>query len=85
MSQKFCQCCGMPMDNEVYGTEKDGTSSQDYCQYCYDKGEFTFHGTLDEMIEICVEPMVKSNAGMTAEEARGMMKQFLPSLKRWKQ
>lgn len=37
-----------------------------------------------EMIEICVPPMVQSNQGMTPEQAREMMRQFFPHLKRWK-
>ena len=32
---KFCQCCGMPMEGANYGKEKDGTLSEDYCEYCY--------------------------------------------------
>ena len=72
METRFCQVCGMPMGetDELYGTEKDGTKSKDYCKYCYDKGEFTFKGTMDEMIDICVPNMVKANEGMTEEEAR---------------
>ena len=36
MEEKFCQCCGMPMGetDELYGTNKDGSKSQDYCEYC---------------------------------------------------
>ena len=39
---------------------------------------------MEEMIEICVPPMVQSNQGMTPEQAREMMRQFFPHLKRWK-
>ena len=86
MEEKFCQSCGMPMGqgDALYGTEKDGSKSSDYCKYCYDKGEFTFHGTVEEMIEICVPHMVQSHPEMSPEQAREMMCQFLPHLKRWK-
>ncbi|MDY4954117.1 MAG: zinc ribbon domain-containing protein [Candidatus Onthomonas sp.] len=86
MEEKFCQSCGMPMGqgDALYGTEKDGSKSADYCKYCYDKGEFTFHGTVEEMIEICVPHMVQSHPEMSPEQAREMMRQFLPHLKRWK-
>lgn len=85
MEQKFCQSCGMPMGaEELYGTTMDGKKSEDYCKYCYENGAFTFHGSMAEMIEICVPPMVASNPDMTAEKARQMMLQFFPSLKRWK-
>lgn len=85
MEEKYCQCCAMPMGNtdEMYGTEKDGSKSADYCKYCYENGEFTFNGSMEEMIEICVPPMVENNPGMTQEQARDMMKRFLPMLKRW--
>lgn len=82
MEPKFCQSCGMPMEGQEYGTEKDGRINGDYCGYCYQIGAFTFEGTLDEMIEICVPHMAES--GMGAEEARKMMREFMPSLKRWR-
>ena len=42
MKMKFCQCCeDMPMEGANYGKEKDGTLSEDYCEYCYADGEFT--------------------------------------------
>lgn len=81
----FCQSCGMPMtDPEAYGTEKDGSKSADYCSYCYGNGAFLGDMTLAAMIEACVAPMVEHNPGMTEEAAREGMKQFLPTLKRWK-
>ena len=40
--------------------------------------------TMDEMISFCVKPMLEHNKGMTAEQATSMMKQFFPTLKRWK-
>ena len=85
MEMKYCQVCGMPMGDtdELYGIEKDGTKSNDYCKYCYDNGEFTFKGTMDEMIEFCVPNMVKANEGMSEDEARKMMKEFFPTLKYW--
>lgn len=85
MEQNFCQSCGMPMGaEELYGKEADGRKSADYCNYCYENGTFTFNGSMSEMIEICVPPMVEGNPNMTATQARQMMTQFFPSLKRWK-
>lgn len=85
-NQSFCESCGMPMGDtdQLYGTEADGSKSAEYCSYCYEKGALTFHGTMEEMMEICIPPMVESNPGMTAEQARQMMGQFFPMLKRWK-
>ncbi len=86
MEEKFCQSCGMPMGttDELYGTEKSGSKSPDYCSYCYENGAFTFDGGMEEMIELCVRPMVENNPGMTEAAAREMMGKFFPMLKRWK-
>lgn len=85
MSTKFCQCCAMPMDDPaLYGTDADGTPNPDYCKYCYDKGIFPFEGTMEDMIEVCVPHMTENNPEMTADQARTMMREFFPTLKRWK-
>ena len=31
----FCQSCGMPLTEEVLGTNVDGSKNEDYCMYCY--------------------------------------------------
>lgn len=86
MEVKFCQSCGMPMGttDELYGTEANGTKSPLYCTYCYQNGDFTFQGTMDEMIEICVPHMIESSGEMTEDSAREMLRMFLPNLNRWK-
>ena len=40
MEQKFCQSCGMPLTEEVLGTNADGSKNEDYCMYCYKDGKF---------------------------------------------
>jgi hypothetical protein len=86
MEEKYCQSCALPMGgtDEMFGTEKGGGKSADYCKYCYENGDFTFQGSMEEMIEICVPPMVEHNPGMTPEAAREMMRAFFPTLKRWR-
>ena len=82
---KFCQSCGMPLAKaEDHGTEADGKASQDYCQYCYQKGAFTSSMTMEEMIDFCAPMMAQSNPGMTEEQAKAQMHQFFPMLKRWR-
>ena len=52
MEQKFCQSCGMPIDDSTFGKEADGSKNEDYCHYCYADGHFTKECTMDEMIEL---------------------------------
>ncbi|MDF2543971.1 MAG: hypothetical protein K0S47_3689 [Herbinix sp.] len=83
---KLCQSCGMPLgeQEELYGTNADGSREEDYCIYCWKDGEFTSESTMEEMIEFCVPHMVSGNPGMTEEAAKSMMFEFFPTLKRWK-
>ena len=39
MKQKFCQSCGMPLTEDVLGTNADGSKNEDYCMYCYKDGK----------------------------------------------
>lgn len=78
----FCQSCAMPMGEDDFGTEKDGSRCQDYCKYCYQDGEFTDNRTMEEMIDFCV-PKTAEATGMSEEEARKMSEEFFPKLKRW--
>ena len=68
MEIKLCQSCGMPLTNEVLGTNADGTMEQmiDHC------ARFT-----DEINR-------NSGQNLTAEQMKAQMRQFFPHLKRWK-
>lgn len=81
----FCQSCAMPMETpEMFGTNADGSRSEEYCTYCFQNGAFTDPDvTMQEMIDTCVSFMVRDNI-MPEAEAREMMTQYLPALKRWK-
>ena len=81
----FCQSCAMPMDKpELCGTKADGSKSQDYCVYCYQKGQFTEPDiSMEKMIDKCVGQMVDKKI-MSEKKARKLMVQYLPPLKRWK-
>lgn len=80
---KFCQSCGMPLTEEMLGTNKDGSKNEDYCNYCYKDGAYTDEMTMEQMIDFCVPDMVEHNEGMTEAKAREMMNEFFPKLKRW--
>jgi len=88
MEQKFCQSCGMPLTNEILGTNTDGTLNEDYCIYCYKDGKFAQDMTMEQMIDHCAqftdEINKQSGQNLTQEQAKDMMRQFFPHLKRWK-
>ena len=73
----------MGATDEMYGANADGSKSGDYCKYCFENGAFTNECTMDEMIEICVPHMVSAHSNMSRDDARKMMREFFPKLKRW--
>ena len=83
-NQKFCQSCAMPMgDSAEYGTESNGELSADYCKYCYQNGAFVDPSiTMEKMSEFCAKKMAELNVA-SYEQAKQMMDQALPHLKRW--
>jgi hypothetical protein len=88
MKQHFCQSCGMPLTEELLGTNADGSKNEDYCVYCYKDGAFTSDCTMEEMIEFCSQHVDELNKQMpkpiTKEEYKQMMMGVFPLLKRWK-
>ena len=78
----ICQCCGMPLsEDSVISREKDGSFNEDYCQWCYADGNYTY-SDMDNLIDVCIPHMVKE--GFTEEQARAFMKEQLPKLDYWK-
>ena len=44
----------MPLTSEdMFGTNADGSACEDYCKWCYDKGEFIENCTMEEFIDKC--------------------------------
>jgi len=80
---RFCQSCGLPMkkDPQGGGTNVDGSKNENYCNYCYQNGEFTFNGTVAEFQEFCRQKMIEDghNKFMAWIFTRGMKR-----LERWK-
>ncbi len=79
--QLVCQCCGMPLEDAILGKNRDGSLNEDYCQWCYADGTYTY-SNMDNLIEICVPQMVKE--GFSEDQARTYLKQTLPQLDYWK-
>ena len=79
--QLVCQCCGMPLEDDIIGRNQDGTLNEDYCKWCYADGTYTY-SDMDELINVCIPHMVKE--GFSEEQARAYMKDQLPKLDYWK-
>ena len=65
--QKFCQSCAMPMTEELYGTNADGSENDEYCMYCFKDGEFTSDMTMEDMIDFCSEKMAEVHPDIDKE------------------
>lgn len=76
-----CQCCGMPMEDDIIGRDEDGTPNEEYCQWCYADGTYTY-SDMDTLIDVCIPHMVEQ--GFSEEQARAYMQQRLPTLNYWK-
>ena len=38
MEQKFCQSCGMPLTEDLLGTNADESKNEENCIFCYKDG-----------------------------------------------
>ncbi len=64
------------------GTDHEGNKTEEYCVYCYENGEFKQpETTMEEMADVCAGYMVEE--GMDEAEARSILADSLPRLKRW--
>lgn len=77
----ICQCCEMPLDDASISRETDGAFNEEYCKWCYTKGEFVYN-SLEELTDFLVEHM--SNEKWPAEQARAFFQEQLPKLNYWK-
>lgn len=83
-TKSICQSCGLSNEPDEKGTEVDGTLNDDYCDGCYEHGEFIEPEiTLEKMIEKSATSTTKSQ-NMTLEEARNHHGTLLPTLIRWR-
>ena len=77
----ICQCCGMPLEDEILSRNKDGSLNESYCKWCYADGTYTY-SDMDDLIRVCLPHMVNEN--FSEDAARAYMKQLLPTLDYWK-
>lgn len=79
-SKLICQCCGMPLEDEIMSKEKDGSINEDYCKWCYKDGNFTYND-MESLISFCENTM--SNETFSKQQVRDYMNNLLPKLKHW--
>ena len=79
--QLICQCCGMPLEDKILGRNKDGSINENYCQWCYADGVYTY-SSMEDLIDVCVGHMISEN--VSEEQARAYLRQLLPTLDYWK-
>lgn len=63
------------------GTNADGTESDEFCGWCYQKGQFPDE-TIDEFIERTA-PYFMEASGCSQDEAVSFLGALLPHLKHW--
>lgn len=78
----ICQCCGMPLEDSILSREPDGALNPDYCQWCYADGKFVYDN-LDQLVDFCAGHMVSE--GRDEAQVRAELKQWLPTLKHWRE
>ena len=78
---RICQCCGMPLEEEIIARNSDGTPNENYCKWCYADGKFTY-SDMDSLMDVCGQHMVSD--AFTEEQARAYMRNLLPTLDYWK-
>ena len=71
----------MELEDGIMSREKDGTINEDYCQWCYSDGKYTYSNK-EDLITFCVEHL--SGDKWPKESVREYMTSLLPTLKHWK-
>lgn len=84
MEQKICQSCGMPMQEDQYGNNEDGSKNDKYCIYCFKDGKFMQEMSMEEMVDFCAPFEVEGGRCKTVEEAKDELMAYFPSLERWR-
>lgn len=85
MEQKICQSCGMPMQEDQYAKNADGSTNDKYCGYCMKEGSFVENCTMEEMAAFCARFEVEGGRAKSEEEAKANLMQYFATLERWQQ
>ena len=84
---KNCQSCAMPLNKDPKGVggglNAAGESSNMYCSYCYDNGQFLQPDISAEEMQAFVKSKLKEMGGFMKLFA-GVFSKGIPKLERWK-
>lgn len=73
----------MPMSEEDFGTNTNGTKNNEYCHFCFEGGKFLDEGiTMEGKIKKNIE--IAKGMGMSEEKAKSLAESTIPKLKRWR-
>lgn len=75
----ICQCCGMPLEDDILSREPDGSFNESYCKWCYADGAFVYD---DMEIHFLCDHMASDQ--WPPEQIRAHLTAFLPTLSHWK-
>ena len=81
--QLICQCCGMPLEDEIISRNKDGSFNEDYCKWCYADGKYVYQ-TKEALLNFLIEHMPNPE-GLKVEDRRSQYDAWLSGLKHWKE
>ena len=77
----FCQCCGMPLEDENISREPDGAFNEEYCKWCYADGRFAYV-SMEQLVDFLVSHFC--NESFPPEKARPYYVENLRRLNHWK-
>ena len=72
----------MPLEDSIMSKEPNGEFNEDFCQWCYHDGQYTYHDK-KTLIDVCVQHMASDQ--FNEEQVMEYMSQLLPTLKYWKE
>ena len=74
-----CGSCRAPLKNEdVLGTNSDGTKNKEYCSFCYQEGKWVHDVSMEEFMTLVLPRMP-----FPEPISRMLLKKGMPKLKRW--
>ena len=70
---------------DQFGTEADGSKSQDHCAYCYKDGAYMMpDATMEQMIEISAKGWSDMDPTTSYDSAKAQLEKIVPHLERWR-